>query len=90
VRPWAEGDRFRPLGLDGTKLVSDVLTEARVPPHRRTHVSVLCRDDRIAWVVGHRLDHRVRVRPDTDRVARLVLRPREKTLGQLTLFGAAA
>ncbi len=78
VRPWAEGDRFRPLGLDGTKLVSDVLTEARVPPHRRTHVSVLCRDDRIAWVVGHRLDHRVRVRPDTDRVARLVLRPREK------------
>jgi len=78
VRPWAEGDRLRPLGLDGTKPVSDLLTEACVPPHRRADVSVLCGDDRIAWVVGHRLAHRARVRPDTDRVARLVLRPREK------------
>ncbi|WP_263788558.1 tRNA lysidine(34) synthetase TilS [Salinibacter grassmerensis] len=78
VRSWADGDRIRPLGLDGTKPVSDLLTEARVPPHRRMDVSVLCGDGRIAWVVGHRLDHRVRVRPATDRVARLILRPREK------------
>ncbi|WP_103028843.1 tRNA lysidine(34) synthetase TilS [Salinibacter altiplanensis] len=77
VRPWADGDRIRPLGLDGTKPVSDLLTEARVPPHDREHVSVLCGNDRIAWVVSHRLAHRVRVRPETDRVARLVLRPHE-------------
>lgn len=78
VRPWAHGDRFRPLGMNGTKLVSDFLTDAQVPPHRRKHVSVLCTGDRIAWVVGYRLDHRVRVRPDTDRMARFVLQPREK------------
>ncbi|MFB6099555.1 MAG: tRNA lysidine(34) synthetase TilS, partial [Salinibacter sp.] len=78
VRSWADGDRFRPLGLDGSKTVSDLLTEEKVPPHRRDTVAVLCTRDHVAWVVGHRLDHRVRVRPDTDRVARLVLRPREK------------
>jgi len=78
VRPWASGDRIQPLGLDGTKPVSDLLTDNQVPPHKRSRVSVLCSDARIAWVVGYRLDHRVRVRPDTDRVARLVLRPREK------------
>jgi len=56
-----------------------IVAETDVPPSSgRRNDSVLCRGDRIAWVVGHRLDHRVRVRPDTDRVARLVLRPREK------------
>lgn len=78
VRSWSDGDRFQPFGLQGSKTVSDLLTEEQVPSHRRKAVCVLCTEDHIAWVVGHRLDHRVRVRPTTDRVARLVLRPREK------------
>lgn len=78
VRTWEEGDRFRPLGLEGSKRVSTFLTDARVPSHRRGEVCVLCTTDHIAWVIGHRLDDRVRVRPGTEQVARLVLRPREK------------
>lgn len=78
VRSWTDGDRFRPLGLKGSKAVSDFLTDVKVPSHRRGEVSVLCTADHIAWVIGHRLDHRVRVRPDTEEVARLLLRPREK------------
>jgi len=78
VRTWTDGDRIRPLGLDGTKTVSDLLTDAQVPSHRRAGACVLCTAEHIAWVMGHRLDHRVRVRPDTEQVARLVLRPREK------------
>jgi len=77
VRTWTEGDRIQPLGLDGTKLVSDLLTETKVPPHRRAGVCVLTTDDHVAWVVGHRLDHRVRVRPDTETVARLSWTPHE-------------
>jgi tRNA(Ile)-lysidine synthase len=79
VRTWKEGDRLRPLGLDGTKLVSDLLTEAKVPPHRRPGVLVLSTDEHPAWLIGHRLDHRLRVRPTTTRVARLSWDPREKT-----------
>jgi tRNA(Ile)-lysidine synthase len=78
VRTWDDGDRFCPLGLEGTKRVSRLLTDQRVPAHRRTGIAVLCTDAHIAWVVGHRLDHRVRVRPDTEHVVRLVLQPREK------------
>lgn len=78
VRSWADGDRFRPLGMEGSKAVSDLLTDAQVAPHRRRGICVLCNDEHVVWVVGHRLDHRVRVRPDTERIARLVLRPREK------------
>ena len=79
VRTWKEGDRIQPLGLDGTKLVSDLLTDAKVPPHRRSGVYVLSTDEHMAWVVGHRLDHRMRVRPTTNEVARLLWRPDEKT-----------
>lgn len=76
LRSWRAGDRLQPLGMDGrTKLVSDLLTDVQVPPHRRAAVCVLATDDHLAWVVGHRLDHRVRVRPDTKRVARLTWRP---------------
>jgi len=78
VRTWNDGDRFRPLGLTGSKRVGRLLTDRRVPPHRRAGISVLCAEEHIAWVVGHRLDHRVRVRPETTTVARLVLQPREK------------
>jgi tRNA(Ile)-lysidine synthase len=77
VRPWQDGDRFRPLGLDGTKLVSDLLTEAQVPPHRKRAASVVTDADGIVWVVGHRMAHRVRLRPDTRDVIRLTFRARE-------------
>ena len=78
LRTWRDGDRLRPLGLDGRKRVADLLTDARVPPHRRAAACLLCTDEHPAWLVGHRLDHRVRVRPDTTRVARLTWDPREK------------
>mgnify|MGYP006279153559 CR=1 FL=1 len=77
VRPWQPGDRFQPLGMQGTKRVSDFLTDAKVPPHRRSRVWVLCSGERIAWIVGHRLSHAVRVRPETGVVARLSYRPEE-------------
>jgi len=78
VRTWRDGDRFQPLGMAGTKLVSDLLTDAQVPSHRRHAVCVLTTDQRIAWVIGHRLDHRVRVRSSTEQVARLTWDPRNR------------
>jgi tRNA(Ile)-lysidine synthase len=67
-RPWTDGDRFRPLGLDGSVLVSDLLTNAKVPHATRRDVMVLCDDIGIVWVCGHRLADRVKVHADTARV----------------------
>lgn len=55
LRQWQSGDRFQPLGMVGTKLVSDILTEAKVPVKSRASQLVLCRNDEIVWLVGHRL-----------------------------------
>ena len=71
LRRWRDGDRFRPLGMEGTKLVSDLLTERRVPPSERAGQLVLCAGDAIVWVVGHRLAHDARMQPDSQRAVRL-------------------
>lgn len=75
VRTWQAGDRFQPLGMRHSKLVSDFLTDEQVPPHERAGVLVLCDDTRIVWVVGHRIAHPVRIRPGTERVVQLSFQP---------------
>ena len=71
VRPWRDGDRFRPLGMQGTKKVSDYLTDARVPPHRRRDVCVVCSGEEIVWLAGCRIDHRYRIREETQAFAKI-------------------
>ena len=52
VRTWKEGDRIDPLGLSGSKLVSDVLTDARYPSREKKSAIVVEVDGRILWVAG--------------------------------------
>ena len=71
ARRWQPGDRFRPLGMTGTRKVSDFLTDAKVPPHRRKDTWVLVSGEEIVWIVGLRLAERVRVEPGTTRFAKI-------------------
>jgi tRNA(Ile)-lysidine synthase len=66
-----EGDRIRPLGMKGTRKVSDVLTDAKVPRRQRPTVPVVRDGDRVIWVAGVRLADEVRVTPQTGAAFRL-------------------
>ena len=68
IRHWQAGDRFRPLGLNGSKLVSNLLADERVPRLEREETLVLESGGEIAWVLGRRLDHRFRVTDKTRRI----------------------
>lgn len=52
MRVWKVGDRMRPIGLKGSKLISDILTDAKVPNHLRTQQMILCDDEKILWCIG--------------------------------------
>jgi len=52
VRGWRAGDRIRPLGLGGSKAVSDLFTDRRVPRAQRASVPVLVAAEAIAWIPG--------------------------------------
>jgi tRNA(Ile)-lysidine synthase len=41
IRNWKAGDRIRPLGMSGTKLISDVLTEHRISVVQKNEAFVL-------------------------------------------------
>jgi tRNA(Ile)-lysidine synthase len=68
LRPGGLGERFVPLGMGGHKAVSDALAEAGVPADARpTHPLLASPDGIPLWVLGYRIDDRVRVSPDTRR-----------------------
>jgi tRNA(Ile)-lysidine synthase len=55
------GDRFRPLGMTGSKKLQDFFTDSMVPKEERQKVPLLCDSEKICWVVGMRMDDRVKV-----------------------------
>jgi len=71
------GDRMRPLGMDGTRKLQDVLTDAKVPARLRPRTPVVRDGERIVWVAGVRLDDRYRVGPTTEQTVRLTWIPRD-------------
>ena len=52
IRCWREGDRIRPLGLNGHKTLQDLFTDNGVPRSLRRQLPVLVAGERIAWVAG--------------------------------------
>lgn len=58
IRLWQQGDRIFPIGLAGSKLISDVLTNAKVPHARRKNQWVLCDDEKILSCINHCVDRR--------------------------------
>jgi tRNA(Ile)-lysidine synthase len=61
VRLWRPGDVFRPLGMNGSKKVSDFLNNLRLPRHRKESTYVVLQNDTIIWVFGHRIAESAKV-----------------------------
>lgn len=65
VRCWRAGDRFQPLGMKGSKKLQDYFVDARVPLRERRRIPLVCDREKICWIVGYRLDERVRITGET-------------------------
>lgn len=74
VRP---GDRIQPLGMEGSRKVSDVLVDAKVPARHRGLVPVVRDGEDVVWVGGVRLSEKYRLGPGTASVIRLTWEPGE-------------
>jgi tRNA(Ile)-lysidine synthase len=74
LREWKEGDRFFPIGMKGTKKVSDFLNERKIESYLKRKHLVLINRNRIVWIVGLRLDERFKITGNTNRVLKLCLK----------------
>ncbi len=52
LRKWQVGDRMKPIGMNGSKLISDILTEAKLSSIEKENSLVLVDDEKIIWCVG--------------------------------------
>ncbi len=68
IRPALQGDSFKPLGLGGTKKVSDFLTNEKVPLRIKRRQLVLTANGDIAWLIGRRSDSRFALGEKTQKV----------------------
>lgn len=73
VRGRRPGDRYRPLGLDGSIKVQDLMVNKKVPRRLRESVPIVADDTGIVWIPGFRVDTRTRITEETDRALRLEL-----------------
>lgn len=71
VRRWHTGDYFFPLGMKGKKKVSDFMIDSKIPVTLKKEVLVLeCNGD-IMWLIGHRMDDRFKITPDTAKMLKI-------------------
>ena len=76
VRPWRKADRMAPFGMEGKrKLVSDLLTEAKITGERRKNYPVVELDDDILWLPGIRRCDYARVNSSTRSMLEISFKP---------------
>ncbi len=69
LRHWRHGDRFHPLGMKGSKLLSDFFVDQKFTEYQKQNVWLLVSaDGDILWVVGYRMDDRFKITDDTKTV----------------------
>jgi tRNA(Ile)-lysidine synthase len=74
VRNRQAGDRFWPLGAPGTRKLSDFLIDAKVPSTERESITLLCDHLGPIYVIGYRIDDRVKLTANTRRVLEIRVR----------------
>lgn len=73
VRTPIEGDRFRPFGMRGTKLLSDCFTDRKIPRHQRG-VPIVCDEEGILFVAGYTIDERARITASTKDTVHIIFK----------------
>jgi len=77
IRPRKPGDRFWPLGGPGSKKLSDFFSERKIEPPARNQIALLCDQLGPIWIMGMRIDERVKLRRHTGKVLRVTAKPLE-------------
>jgi tRNA(Ile)-lysidine synthase len=75
VRNRRRGDRFQPLGMSQTKKLNRFMIDAKIPRRWRERVPIVSSPEHIVWVVGYRIDDRVKVTGETRQVLCLRFTP---------------
>jgi tRNA(Ile)-lysidine synthase len=68
VRSAVRGDRFTPLGSPGSQKLKKFFIDQKIPRQDRLRIPVLADSRGIVWLIGQRIDDRVKVTSETSQI----------------------
>jgi tRNA(Ile)-lysidine synthase len=72
IRNWQAGDKIQPLGMQGHKLISDVLTDLKIPHTERAQQYVLTDATlNLLALIGHSSSEAFKINSDTEKIIRI-------------------
>jgi len=71
VRRRRTGDRFQPLGMNTSKKLHEFMVDAKIPRSWRGRIPIVCSPQQIIWMVGWRIDDRVKLIRASKEILRL-------------------
>ncbi|NLN42380.1 MAG: tRNA lysidine(34) synthetase TilS [Clostridiales bacterium] len=77
VRNRRNGDRFKPLGMKGTKKLKDFFIDNKISRYKRDSIPLVVDRYNIIWVVGHQISQDYRVTKDTNRLLKLEIKEKD-------------
>jgi tRNA(Ile)-lysidine synthase len=71
MRNFRPGDRFQPLGVQGSQKVKEFFIDHKIPAFERPNIPLLVSVEDIAWIVGYRIDDRFKITDRTQRILKV-------------------
>jgi tRNA(Ile)-lysidine synthase len=72
IRQWQQGDRMQPLGMTGSKLLSDIFIDERFSKEEKTQAIIVEDALGIVCLSGFRIANRVKVQPESKQLIKLI------------------
>ena len=74
LRKWETGDKFKPYGMKGSKLLSDFFIDEKLSLLEKENIWLLLSGEEIIWVVGLRTSDKYKITGQTETVYKVILR----------------
>lgn len=71
IRKWKSGDAFQPFGMKGKKKLSKFFKDEKISLTEKEKIWLLLSDEKIVWVIGHRMDDRFKVTDSTKKILKI-------------------
>lgn len=68
VRNRRNGDRFNPIGMEGTKKLKNFFIDEKVPKEERDFIPLIVTGEDIVWVLGHRISEKYKITEKTKNI----------------------
>lgn len=71
IRYRKNGDRFRPYGMNHNKKLKDFFIDEKIDKNLRDRVPIILSDDKIIWLVSHRISNDFKVDKNTKNILKI-------------------